>query len=515
LFAAVVAVIIACTAPASAVDRSIGANVPKPAAGGAPWSADDVRALDADLDALLARTRTLRGAHVGIIVETPAGRVLYASHAADTIMPASTFKLLVGSVALDRLGPAYRFETTLARLPADAASATDATERLVLRGGGDPLLGAADLRDAAAAAQRSGIAGPVDLLVDESHVAPSERRAPGWSVDDMLQDYAPIVNGLPFEENVLAASLDPAATIGGVPSIRLPKPFAPLALPVRSCPGGPTLLTFDVRAQTVATGHADTSDAAPGRCGEIVVTGDVPQGAVASVDIAVDAPEMLARLTLADALTGAGIAVATPAPSSAPLAGITDVPLAGDGAGTIVWDHRGEPLADLLADMWLPSDNLIAEELFHELDAAANHRPATAGGAAAVERAWLREIGVDPAALTIADGSGLSQYDRINPSVLAAILVHDWNGPHRDVVLDALPIAGARGDLRRFGLGTSAAGHVFAKTGSMMHVRGLAGYVASARHGAVVFALSVDDWLGNDDDLNAFRAAFCSRIVGG
>jgi D-alanyl-D-alanine carboxypeptidase/D-alanyl-D-alanine-endopeptidase (penicillin-binding protein 4) len=179
-----------------------------------------------------------------------------------------------------------------------------------------------------------------------------------------------------------------------------------------------------------------------------------------------------------------------------------------------VWRHDGEALADLLADMWLPSDNLIAEELFHELDAATNHRPATAAGAAALERAWLHGIGIDPARLTIADGSGLSQYDRLDPAVLVGILTHDWNGPERDVVLDDLPIAGVRGDLRRFALGTPAAGRVFAKTGSMMHVRGLAGYVASKRHGAVVFALSVDDWLGNDDDLNAFRAAFCSRIVG-
>ena len=41
----------------------------------------------------------------------------------------------------------------------------------------------------------------------------------------------------------------------------------------------------------------------------------------------------------------------------------------------------------LLADMWLPSDNLIAEELLRELDVAANVRAGTLEGGTALERA--------------------------------------------------------------------------------------------------------------------------------
>jgi D-alanyl-D-alanine carboxypeptidase/D-alanyl-D-alanine-endopeptidase (penicillin-binding protein 4) len=478
-----------------------------PAPGGAPWNAARVRALDDDLDALIAHAATLRGAHVGIVVQTTAGQVLYAHNADDTVQPASTFKLLAGSAALDRLGPAYRFTTALQRVPAGPPG----RDALVLRGGGDPLLGAADLEAAAAAAQAAGVAGPVDLTIDTSHIAPGERRGEGWQVDDMLQDYAMIVNGLPFEENVLAAWLDPAATIGDPPAIRLTPPFRPLAVPSGTCPGGPTALTFTNRARTVAAGAEATADVEPGRCGDIVVTGDAPQGGPTSLAIAVDAPELLAYGDFVSALAGHGIDVAPPAPSGDPLPGISDQPIT--AGGPVIWRHQGEPLAALLADMWLPSDNLIAEQLFHELDAAATGRPATAAGAAGIERAWLTGIGVDPAALTIADGSGLSQYDRITPRILTTILAHDWSGPNRAVVLAALPVAGVRGDLRRFALGTPAAGRVFAKTGSMMHVRGLAGYLATRSHGAVIFALSVDDWMGTDADMARFRAAVCTRIV--
>jgi D-alanyl-D-alanine carboxypeptidase/D-alanyl-D-alanine-endopeptidase (penicillin-binding protein 4) len=233
--------------------------------------------------------------------------------------------------------------------------------------------------------------------------------------------------------------------------------------------------------------------------------------------MAVDAPEVLARLDLADALARRGLAVAPPGPATAanPLPGIVDVPQPSLPGETVIWTHDGEPLARLLADFWLPSDNLVGEELLYDLDAEAHHRAGTAAGAIALETAWLRGIGVDPARLEIDDGSGLSQYDRITPRILATIARHDWNGPDRDIVLDALPVLGVRGDIRGFGAGSPAGGRVFAKGGSMSHVRGMAGYIATATHGTAVFALSVDDWLGSDGDLNAFRAAFCARIIRG
>ena len=106
----------------------------------------------------------------------------------------------------------------------------------------------------------------------------------------------------------------------------------------------------------------------------------------------------------------------------------------------------------------------------------------------------------------------MSQYDRITPRDLVTILQHDWNGPNHQLVLDSLPIGGSRGTIEGIA-GTPAAGRVFAKTGSMMHVRGLAGYLATMQHGAVTFAFNVDDWNGEYPALAALRAHVLSRIV--
>ena len=56
---------------------------------------------------------------------------------------------------------------------------------------------------------------------------------------------------------------------------------------------------------------------------------------------------------------------------------------------------------------------------------------------------------------------------------------------------------------------------MFAKTGSLSHVRTLAGYVANARHGAVIFAFMVDDFVGDDNALRDLRGQVLSLLVGG
>lgn len=509
LLPALLAVLVAA-APAGAVERSAATRVPNPPASGEAWEPAEAAALKADLDRLLDGAATLRGAHAGVLVETTDGRVLYERNADGAVQPASTMKLLTGSVALDRLGPDYRFVTRLVALP---STALPGVTELRLIGGADPLLAAADLRAAAAAAKEAGIAGAVSAVLDESRIAPGERRPPGWTMDDVLQDYAPVIDGFPFEENLLHARIVPGP-VGSAPTVELPPPFVPQAVPIRACREGPTLLTFTIRARTAGSGTASTIDVEKGRCGDIVVTGVIPAGAPESLDVAVEQPELLALQTFTDALRRAGLDPRPGPPSFAVLPDVIAGPFTVAPPGRVLWRHEGEPLRDLLADLWWPSDNFVAEQLLREVDVVANARAGTAAGAAAIERTWLQRLGIDPATVTITDGSGLSQYNRLTPRALAAILLHDWSGEQRQVVLDDLPVAGVRGDLRGQMRGTPAEGRIFAKTGSMSHVRGLAGYAATRRHGTLIFVLSLDDWMGADAGLAELRAAFCSRLAG-
>lgn len=492
---------------ASAVDRSLGAGVPKPASSGAPWTPEATSRLAGDLDTLLVRAPTLRGAHVGLlVVDTHTGGVLYARNADDAFMPASTFKLLAGSAALALLGPAFRFRTD--------ALLDDATGLLYVRGGGDPLLRAPDIDALAQAVRGAGVTALRGVRVDATafEAAPYP---PGWEWDDFPFSYAPALSAATVEENVVHLTVTPGSSVGAPVTVRgAPPPFdAPAPIPSAGCPLTRAFL-LRVAATTVAKDGADTADVDRDAGGCIAVTGTLPLGsAPEELDAAVPSPVRYVREIAEHALTAAGIAVDPFVPPPGGVAAADGAAAAPPGA-RVVWSHDGEPLADVLADMWWPSDNLVAELLLKAIGHHDLGAPGSSAGGAAAERVWLKGIGVDPATLTIVDGSGLSTYDRVTPRALAALLQYDWNSSNRDLVLDDLALAGVRGTLAHSFRGTLAAGRTFAKDGVVNHTRGLAGYLATLHHGAVTFAWSVDDWMGTDADLAALRARVLARLIG-
>ena len=144
----------------------------------------------------------------------------------------------------------------------------------------------------------------------------------------------------------------------------------------------------------------------------------------------------------------------------------------------VLASHASAPLGSLVRSMLKSSDNLIAEMLLKEL-AAATGVGSTAGGAAVLrQHAAGYGIGLG----TVADGSGLSAYNRQAPLAQTMWL----RVAHRNVTFrQSLPVACKDGTLRTRFCGTSAAGRVWAKTGTLSGVRALAGY-ALTRNGRLV-----------------------------
>ncbi len=461
-----------------------------PARAGAPWSASDITALRGDLDAMLANDPAVRGAHVGVsALATDSATPLYERNAGDEFQPASTLKLLVGSVALDKLGTAYRFTTRLERTP----------EGLVLRAGGDPLLATSDLDAAAHAVSAAGIGDARRLWVDASRYD-TPPYPEGWVWDDFAYDYAVRVSAAALDENVVSYDVAPGLAAGA--PVRIFEAGSPVVTASR-CPG---LIDRATTAPGSENASIDTLTLQPD-CAAVVGRIGVNSNARVSIDVAVMDPVLHLRDKFRAKLQAA-------APGLAP----DDDDAAARNAppsGVALWKHDSDPLATWLGpSFWIPSDNFVAEQLLCEVGYVVGGAPGSTERGLDAERAWLRANGIDPATTTLADGSGLSQYDRITPRDLVAILQHDWTGPNRELVLDSLPLGGVRGTIEGIA-GTSAAGRVYAKTGSMSHVRGLAGYLATLRHGAVTFAFNVDDWNGDYVQLAALRAKVLARIIAG
>src|SRR5262249_29792736 len=99
---------------------------------------------------------------------------------------------------------------------------------------------------------------------------------------------------------------------------------------------------------------------------------------------------------------------------------------------------------------------------------------------AQIVRRDLTIAGVPLAGARIADGSGLSQLDRVTTRELASLLVVFWRSPElHDVVTSSLAVAGETGTLQNRLQGAATRGVVLGKTGTTLESSALSGYVGS------------------------------------
>jgi serine-type D-Ala-D-Ala carboxypeptidase/endopeptidase (penicillin-binding protein 4) len=138
---------------------------------------------------------------------------------------------------------------------------------------------------------------------------------------------------------------------------------------------------------------------------------------------------------------------------------------------------RSRYLTKIVYRMDHVSDNFFAEMLLKQIGKRVRGEGSTNAGAAVV-RAELRQRGVTMTGVRIADGSGLSIYDRLTARAIGELLISARSdsaiGP--DFVA-SLPIAGVNGTLEDRMEQPPAYHHVFAKTGTTDRASALSGYV--------------------------------------
>jgi D-alanyl-D-alanine carboxypeptidase/D-alanyl-D-alanine-endopeptidase (penicillin-binding protein 4) len=165
--------------------------------------------------------------------------------------------------------------------------------------------------------------------------------------------------------------------------------------------------------------------------------------------------------------------------------------------GTTLASVASPPVAQVVQWMLMESNNVIAENLARQVAMATGH-PASFGGAAAAERAVLRQAGVTTG-IKLVDGSGLSPEDRISPAALVKIVTLAANPgqPRLRVAITGLPVAGFAGTLAPGGSvfgpgGPAGLGLVRAKTGNLTTVVAIAGIAYAGDGQLLAFAFMAD-----------------------
>ncbi|HWN08772.1 MAG TPA: D-alanyl-D-alanine carboxypeptidase/D-alanyl-D-alanine-endopeptidase [Pyrinomonadaceae bacterium] len=454
------------------------------------------------------RKPELAQAMVGIkVASLDTGQVIFESNSNKLLRPASNMKLYTVAAAIDRLTPDYRFVTSVYSIPKPDAKGVVKGD-LIIYGRGDPSIGFRfnegnyfkgidDLASRIVAAGVKRVDG--DLVGDESHFS-GPPYGTGWHWEDLQWWYGAEVSALTVNDNYLDTSVKPGNKIGA-PAVITTGPPDPLLR---------------------ITNHVTTAPNGTKRDLEIYrpLNSDVVEfkGSIALNDggytgrMAISRPALLFAYLLRAALAQQGVTIKGKTRSIDSYSGgsvIRKGPM--NAAANIALDFNSQPFEitrkesvpfSLVAAQTLkPSQNLYTELILRTLGElsvgsapVANQSRTSEGRGIEVVRTFLKEAGVDPASLSLTDGSGLSRNDMITAEATLAMLTYMHKHRFANAFREALPIAGVDGTLRNRMKGTVAENNVRAKTGTLSSASSLSGYLTSASGERLVFSIMVNNY---------------------
>ena len=441
--------------------------------------------LDQQVAAALARASP--GTRFGIVVATEDGREIVALLPDQRFVPASNTKLFT-TAAL------FQSPTDLDVADTEGGAAVRLEGRnVILVGHGDARLsGAPDcvsdclatLADAVAARTRT----VGDVIGDDSWF-PDERWSPGMSWNNMPTGSGTGISALTIDANETVLTVTPG-TAG--------------AAPVVVGNGYYRVENYAVTGAATALGF----DRAPN--GDVVrVTGTMAaRGPAKVLTLGIDDPARYAAWRLAAMLRARGVRVTGGiGVRHRPLDAGDDpvrrgaVPVARPAAAAVLARLTGPPLLETATITNKISQNVYAELLLRRVGRIAG-TGSIADGQAAVTR-MLTAAGVPRTAYDLADGSGMSSYNRVSPRGVVTFLrwaaAQPWGARWRAT----LPTNGEGTLRRRFAAGPA----ISAKTGTLNATNALAGYMTAKSGRTLVFAAYAGDVPGDAGATAAVDAA--------
>ena len=381
--------------------------------------------------------------------------------------PASTIKLLTTLVALDVLGPAYRWTTEVF---AQGELTGDRLEGdLLLKGYGDPFLVTERVWQLIRNIRLAGIREITgDLLIDDSYFDVGDYDPAAFDRQP-LRAYNVAPNALLMNFKVVRYWFEPDLA-GDAVNVIVDPPLANLEVENR-------LGLRQGRCRGYQRGITVTSN---GPVDKVTFSGRFPNGCKR---YAID------RAALSHNEFVYGLFKSLWRESGGTFAGGWENVVADADAKPLL-SFESLPLSDMIARVNKHSNNVMARQLLYTLSAEVGGSPGTEAGGRKVIADWLTANQLGSSALAIDNGAGLSRDARITAADLGALLHFAWRQPYMPEYAASMALTGLDGTLSRRFRDTELVGQAHLKTGSMDHVTAIAGYL-QARSGRrfVVVAL--------------------------
>ncbi len=445
--------------------------------------------------ALLDHAPANKGEWGIMVADAESGESLYELNSAMNFLPASNLKLFTTALALEKLGPDYRFRTTLESNGAITREG-ELTSDLVLVGRGDPNLSnrnlpfqnkeefegppekiLAELADELVSKGVKSISG--DVIGDDSYFA-LEPYPSGWEVDDVVWGYGAAVSALAVNDNSVTLTLTPGRKAGDAVDISVVPPTSDFTLLNRVLTGAQRTPT-DLALRRQPGAHS------------VIVSGNLRlSSGPTKLVLGIEEPAIFAATMLKTILEQRGIAVRGVARARHNgFAGPVEKSL------TALAEHLSRPLRDSVKVINKLSQNLQSELLLRTA------MRETVGSSAASELTrfaanFYSEAGIAEDDVVQTDGSGLSRQDLVTPRAVVGLLHYAEARPWFEVFFTSLPIAGMDGTLQERLKKTAAVGRIHGKTGSSDHAKTLSGFAETLNGRRLIFS-----FLGNNQTSNS------------
>lgn len=407
------------------------------------------------------------------VLNAATGEVVFSRNGNTGLAPASTLKTITAATAYHIYGRDFTWETTLAYTGSVSASGV-LNGDVIITGTGDPSLGsdrfeqsksATVLKRWADALTKAGINRIAGRIISDDRLFGTQTLPGGWTWNDIGNYYGAGPSALTWRENQFDL-------------IFWPGKVGEAAQLVRTEPA----LNYLNIVNEVTTGRPGSGDnvyAFSAPYSEVIyLRGTYGIDLKKAISASVPDPAFDAAFSLANKLQSSGIIVEKGPTTARKLAMTMEkFPIPAK-----VLDIYSSPALDKII-YWFnqKSINLYGEHLVKTLAVKQGKDITTEEGVSFIRNFWNEKLGIDPDAMNISDGSGLSPANRITTLAMTQILQSIKKEAWFDGFYESLPVYNS----------------MKMKSGSIGDVIAYTGYQVTSSGTPLVFSFMINNYRGS------------------
>lgn len=428
------------------------------------------------------------------IYDLTAHKPLYQKNEKLLLIPASNMKILTTAAAIIYLGPDYQFKTSVCYTGNILNNILYGD--LYIVGGGDPLFNTKDLDSLIKEIDETGLKEITGNIYADVSWKDSLFWGNGWMWDDDPSTDAPYLSALNIDDNSIEVFVSPSK-VGEKAKIFLD----PQTGYVNILNNTVTAFSNELNDYKITRDWID-------RKNTIIVEGTVRNIPITDSSkvwkgVNIFNPPMYFTTLFYESLIKNGIEVN----------GIPKIKTAPGYALQLL--HYQNSIDSVIVKINKESDNLAAEMILYALGEKYFGKPATAQNGCKIINYLIDTLGLKSDNYKIADGSGVSRYNLITAELIIDVLKYFYeNKPEIfQKFYNSLPVAGTDGTLKDRMQNTLCQNNVHAKTGTMVGISSLSGYITSKNYHTLAFSVIIQNYVGDSSEARNFQDMICEMLA--